>query len=287
MPELTEPPALSLAGFEMTVAQLAEVWGAESDGDGVALLARITQLPEFEDESRTAVWLDCMYQTLLFAKQLPLSGTQTLSFFSTVNATLAAAVTSRANKHAAFKDWTERYLTATKAMHPAERFSLAETEQLTAYMRDSLLQHLKLITYVLTQPRKIRRSTAEYFVQRPAAPPPLSQGLTTEEMEAQQLAQVEAVAAAEAEAAEEAAEAEAAAAAEAAEAAAAVEAPAADSAAEATPAGGTDEALSGAIGEAMATYATELQSRMEKEFAARETAVIERITKLEAAAGKK
>ena len=54
MPELTEPPELALGEFELSVAQLAEVWGAESDDEGVALLARIAQLPEFADESRSA-----------------------------------------------------------------------------------------------------------------------------------------------------------------------------------------------------------------------------------------
>ena len=41
MPELTEPPELALGEFELSVAQLAEVWGADSDDEGVALLARI------------------------------------------------------------------------------------------------------------------------------------------------------------------------------------------------------------------------------------------------------
>lgn len=283
---MTEPPELKLASFEMNVPQLAEVWGAESDKEGVWMLARIAQLPDAEDESRTAVWVDCMYQTLLFAKQLPLSGNQTLQFFGAVNSTIMAAVTNRSNKLDAFKDFAQRFLEATKALEPPERFSLAQTKLLTAYMRDNVLQHIRLITFVLTQPRKIRRSHAEYFVQRPARTPNLSEALTTEEMEekrAAEVAETEAAAAATATAEAEAA------AAVAAEAAAAAEAlPAeAESTPESTPAAGAGDALSGAISEAMTAYATELQARMEKEFIAREASVVERISNLETAATKK
>ena len=78
MPELTEPPELALGEFELSVAQLAEVWGADSDDEGVALLARIAQLPErvpaagshghagMDTRMRTRVWERRMH-TLMHA----------------------------------------------------------------------------------------------------------------------------------------------------------------------------------------------------------------------------
>jgi len=82
MPELTQPPELTLTGIELTNAQLAEIWGADSEEDAVALLARIVKLPDAADEPRTAAWVDLMHQTLVFAKHVPLSGAKTLAFFA-------------------------------------------------------------------------------------------------------------------------------------------------------------------------------------------------------------
>ena len=195
MPELTQPPELTLTGIELTNAQLAEIWGADSEEDAVALLARIVKLPDAADEPRTAAWVDLMHQTLVFAKHVPLSGTKTLAFFALVNDTLHAAASAGSSKEAAFDDFAERMMATAKGMAADERFTLAETQQLTSHVRDVLLAHIQLITYVLTRPQKIRESRAEYFVCRPASLPPLEDGKTPEEIEAEAAAAAEQAAA--------------------------------------------------------------------------------------------
>ena len=89
-------PTTDLSGnnftLELSRAQLGEVWGAESDAEGAALLARIAQIEDIEEEPRKAIWVDFMYQQLAFAKEQSLIASKALAFFDVMLKTHAHAV---------------------------------------------------------------------------------------------------------------------------------------------------------------------------------------------------
>lgn len=84
-------PAISFL-VDLTAAQTEELWNTSSHGDALKLLARIAKLSAFDDEPCTTIWVEFMYQTLLFGKENQLSIPKTLAFFVAMNATHAAAV---------------------------------------------------------------------------------------------------------------------------------------------------------------------------------------------------
>ena len=89
-------PTVDLSGnsfsLELSRAQLGEVWGAESDAEGAALLARIAQVEDIDEEPRKAIWVDFMYQQLAFAKEQRLIASKALAFFDVMLKTHAHAV---------------------------------------------------------------------------------------------------------------------------------------------------------------------------------------------------
>ena len=67
--------------LQLSAAQLGEIWGAETDTEATALLARMAQIEDPDEEPRLAIWLDTMYETLSFAKEQRLVAVKALAFF--------------------------------------------------------------------------------------------------------------------------------------------------------------------------------------------------------------
>ena len=87
-------PAAAALSFELplSAAQLTEIWMAPTEADGLKLLARIAQIADFEEEPISAIWVDFMMQTLLFAKERALPPPKALAFFKLMNETHAHSV---------------------------------------------------------------------------------------------------------------------------------------------------------------------------------------------------
>ena len=83
--------ALSLQ-VKLTAAQTVEVWNAPSHTEGFKLIARIAKLPDFDDEPATTIWVESMYQWLLFGKENQLTVTKTLALFGVMTETQSAVV---------------------------------------------------------------------------------------------------------------------------------------------------------------------------------------------------
>ena len=60
-----------------------------------------------------------------------------------------------ADKEGVYRFFANVLLAATKAMTPADRYSLSDVEALTQFARTSLLDHLELIRLVFTQPQNV------------------------------------------------------------------------------------------------------------------------------------
>ena len=116
--------------LELSPAQVVEVWNAKDHASGIKLLARIASLPDFDDEPSTTIWVEFMYQTLLLGKESKLTAVKTVALFGVVNTTHAANVEAAAKgtmtKQACLRFFADQLLTATKAMAPADRFTVAE-----------------------------------------------------------------------------------------------------------------------------------------------------------------
>ena len=161
--------------LELSRAQLGEVWGAESDAEGAALLARIAQIEDIDEEPRKAIWVDFMYQQLAFAKEQSLIAPKALAFFDVVLKTHAYAVEAMVSRQEAFTFFADQLLSATKALPVADRFSVLEVQRLSEHMQRAYLQNLKLHQLVFTQQQTTRESEAQLFLQTPAKPPPLAE----------------------------------------------------------------------------------------------------------------
>ena len=260
---------MGLKPVALTPAQLREVWGAPTPTAGAALVARIAGEPDdFDEEPRTAIWVEFMYQAIIFAKEKALSPPKAIAFFTVMQETNINAIATMASKGAAFQFFADRLLAATKELPPKDRFTLPEVEQLLAYARTTYLSAVKLHLLVFTEPQVIRASKLSLFVQTPAVPLPLADAKTAAEVEAE-------AAAAEAAAAEAAAAPAPEAPAEPAPAAEPAAAPAS-----AEPALENAE-LAAAINKAVAEQVSALQAGMEAEYAAQEKQMLERIASLE------
>ena len=78
--------------LKLSAAQLGEIWGADSDAEAAALLARMAQIEDPDEEPQTAIWVDFMYQTLVFAKEQRLIAPKALAFFDVMLQTHKHAV---------------------------------------------------------------------------------------------------------------------------------------------------------------------------------------------------
>jgi hypothetical protein len=265
---------------ELSRAQLGEVWGAESDAEGAALLARIAQIEDV-DEPRKAIWVDFMYQQLAFAKEQSLIAPKALAFFDIMLKTHAHAVESMAKKDGAavgsesdglgrddgFRYFADQLLAATKALPVPDRFTLLEVQALSQHAQSAYLQNIKLHQLVFTQRQTTRESEAQLFLQTPAIPPPLADASDEPPSTEEPASAPEAVPEADAAAA--------------AEEAPAVEAPA-EAEAPAVEGDGLGNAeLTEAINKALSTQVEGLQAQMAAEYAAQEQELLERIAKLE------
>jgi len=259
--------------LKLSSAQLGEIWGAPSDDEATALLARIAQVEDPDEEPRKTIWLDFMYQQLIFAKEQRLVAPKALAFFDTMLKTHKHVVESMCTAKEGFQFFAGAILAATKALPVRDRFSYVEMQALSEHVRTAYLQSIKLHQLVFAQRQTTRDSSADLFVQTPYPPMPLA-AASDEPPPAPPAAAPEAAPEAPA-----AAPAEAPAAAPAEEPAAApAEAPAAAPAAE-PPLG--DAALAEAIGKSMEAQVAALKERMAAEYAAQESALLERISKLE------
>mmetsp|Transcript_9014 Transcript_9014/g.18195 ORF Transcript_9014/g.18195 Transcript_9014/m.18195 type:complete len:284 (+) Transcript_9014:18-869(+) len=279
-------PTVDLSGnnftLELSRAQLGEVWGAESDAEGAALLARIAQIEDIDEEPRKAIWVDFMYQQLAFAKEQSLIASKALAFFEVMLKLHARAVESMAKKDGAvvgseseglsrddgFQFFAEQLLAATKALPVPDRFTLLEAQAISQHVQSAYLQNIKLHQLVFTQRQTTRESEAQLFLQTPAMPPPLSD------------ASDEPPSAEEAPASSQAAVPEAAAAAAAPEAAPVEEVPAEAPAALEDDGLGNAE-LTAAINKAVGLQVEGLQAQLAAEYASQEQALLDRIAKLE------
>jgi len=280
-------PTTDLSGnnftLELSRAQLGEVWGAESDAEGAALLARIAQIEDIEEEPRKAIWVDFMYQQLAFAKEQSLIASKALAFFDVMLKTHAHAVESMAKKDGAvvgseseglgrddgFRFFADQLLAATKALPVPDRFTLLEAQALSQHAQSAYLQNIKLHQLVFTQRQTTRESEAQLFLQTPAMPPPLVDAREegVESAEETPASTEEAVLEADAAAVSEAAPA--------AEAPAEAEAPVVEDD------GLGNAELTEAINKALTTQVEGLQAQMAAEYASQEQALLDRISKLE------
>jgi hypothetical protein len=265
------PSADVSIAFELKLsrAQLGEVWAAESDADATALLARIAQIEDMDEEPRKAIWVDFMYQQLAFAKEQSLIAPKALAFFDVVLKTHAYAVEAMVSRQEAFTFFADQLLSATKALPVADRFSVLEVQRLSEHMQRAYLQNLKLHQLVFTQQQTTRESEAQLFLQTPAKPPPLAEA--GDEPPAPPASAPEADP--EAAAVPEAAAPEAAPPADAAAPAAAPAAPADD--------GLGNAELTAALNKALNLQVEALQAQMTAEYGAQEQALLDRIAKLE------
>lgn len=269
--------------LELSRAQLGEVWGAESDAEGAALLARIAQIEDIDEEPRKAIWVDFMYQQLAFAKEQSLIASKALAFFDVMLKTHAHAVESMAKKDGAvvgseseglgrddgFRYFADQLLAATKALPVPDRFTLLEAQALSQHAQSAYLQSIKLHQLVFTQRQTTRESEAQLFLQTPAVPPPLTDASDEPPSAEEPASAPEAVPEADAAAA-------------AAEEAPAVEAPAEAEAPAAVEDDGLGNAeLTEAINKALSTQVEGLQAQMAAEYSSQEQALLERIAKLE------
>eukprot|EP00964_Phaeocystis_antarctica_P029974 scaffold16904_cov72-Phaeocystis_antarctica.AAC.10 len=268
--------------LELSRAQLGEVWGAETDAEGAALLARIAQIEDIDEEPRKAIWVDFMYQQLAFAKEQSLIASKALAFFDVMLKTHAHAVESMAKKDGAvvgseseglgrddgFRYFADQLLAATKALPVPDRFTLLEAQALSQHAQSAYLQSIKLHQLVFTQRQTTRESEAQLFLQTPAVPPPLTDASDEPPSAEEPASAPEAVPEADA-------------------AAAAEEAPAVEAPAEApAPAAVEDDGLGNAelteaINKALSTQVEGLQAQMAAEYSSQEQALLERIAKLE------
>jgi len=269
--------------LELSRAQLGEVWGAESDAEGAALLARIAQIEDIDEEPRKAIWVDFMYQQLAFAKEQSLIASKALAFFDVMLKTHAHAVESMAKKDGAvvgseseglgrddgFRFFADQLLAATKALPVPDRFTLLEAQALSQHAQSAYLQNIKLHQLVFTQRQTTRESEAQLFLQTPAMPPPLVDAREegVESAEETPASTEEAVLEADAAAVSEAAPA--------AEAPAEAEAPVVEDD------GLGNAELTEAINKALTTQVEGLQAQMAAEYASQEQALLDRISKLE------
>ena len=126
--------------LELSRAQLGEVWGAESDAEGAALLARIAQIEDIDEEPRKAIWVDFMYQQLAFAKEQSLIAPKALAFFDVVLKTHAYAVEAMVSRQEAFTFFADQLLSATKALPVPDRFTLLEAQAALTRSEEELAQ---------------------------------------------------------------------------------------------------------------------------------------------------
>lgn len=268
---LTDPPAVDFA-VELTTAQIAEIWVAETEDEAVQLLARILDLDTVQP--RASIWVDCIYQTLRCAKSQGLSGPKALVYLRVTNETYAhVAAAPDVTRASVLRFFAAQLMVATKEMAPADRFKMKEVEALTQNARCQLLECPALVKMVLTQPQAMRMSQASYFVQRATVPLPLA--AATEEEEASPAAAEEATDG-------EPAAPDAEAAAEEGDAAAPEPEPAAEGEAPAELAlSAEDQALADGISRAMGSYVETLKASMAAEHEEREKEMLQRISKLE------
>lgn len=116
--------------LKISPAQCIEIWDARPHTAGINLLARVAALPDFDEHLVATIWVEFMYQTLLFGKENRLTPVKTLALFNAVNATHAAVVEAAdentMNRQNCLRFFADQLLTATKAMMPSDRFSVAE-----------------------------------------------------------------------------------------------------------------------------------------------------------------
>lgn len=71
----------------LSAAQLDEVWKSSTDADALKKLADILAIEEFDEEPRTAIWVDFLYLTLAYAKSEGFTPAKALAFFNVMVAT--------------------------------------------------------------------------------------------------------------------------------------------------------------------------------------------------------
>lgn len=115
---------------EISPAQCMEIWKTKPHTAAMKLVARVISLPEFDNHARTTIWVEFLYQILLFGKENKLTATKALAFFKVVLATNAAAVeradTGTMCRQGCLRFFADELLSTTKALPPAERFTVPE-----------------------------------------------------------------------------------------------------------------------------------------------------------------
>jgi len=261
--------------LEVTPAQAIEVWNAPNHAAAIKLVARIASLPDYDDDPQMTIWVEFMYMSLLFGKENKLTPVKTLAFFEAVNATHAATVEhtedSTMTKQACLRFFADQILTKTKALPPADRFTVPEIKLVTEHFQETYIPTIKLHQHVFTRQQAERQSEAELFLHTPAVPMPLSGGIDVETLTPAQApaeeAPAEGATPAEAEAAPPPAE------------------EAAPPAVEPPPPLENAE-LAAAIPKYIEAQSVAIRSQLEREYAAQEQALLDRISALEAKVGK-
>lgn len=138
------------APVSLSPTQLAEIWGAKTDVEAVALLGRVAALGDAEAEPRISLWLDFLYETLAFGKARSFSAVKALATLDIIKATAVHAVDASASGDAEPKAACLRFLSAavletTKRMAPGERFSLTDVEAIMAHARSAVINHVRLL----------------------------------------------------------------------------------------------------------------------------------------------
>jgi len=266
-PMAPAPAPAAAFSTELSAAQLGEVWRAPTDEAALELLARCLQLPdEYEEDPRTSILLDMHFKWLDFCKLNELTATKALTYLRVMVAMHAHAIETHCSKEAGFQVFTEGLLSATKAMPPAERFSLAEVKLLTDHAMSSYVSAVKLHQLVFTEEQTVRESYLELFLQTPAKPPATADAVDPDSIMPPATAPAGAPSSAPAPAPAPAE---------------AVPAEYAPAPAEAVP--GLDDAeLTAAIAATINAQVAALQSKMTAEYAAQEQQLLDRIATLEA-----
>lgn len=188
---------------DVSAAQLGEIWAAATDDEAIALLARCLQLPgDFDEEARTSIWVEMLYKWLDFGKVSEMNVTKALAVMRIMVSLHVHAVgeppppppspslrasdalilchlchrlaETMCSKPDAYGFFTDSLLTVTKALPPAERFTLPEVKLLTEFVDTNYLACIKLHQLVFNEEQTVRSSHVELFLQTPAVPPATS-----------------------------------------------------------------------------------------------------------------
>lgn len=263
----------------LTIELMQAFYAAEDVDSQARSLAEALEIPDHTGEPRSAIKLDFITNTLLFAKESGFSEEQTL-----VLNELAMKLLGLAGEGVGFDQaemvFQKELIAKVSAVEKPGCFTPAQVKVVSEYFADGFFKHYKLYEYVYTEEREVHLSKKVVFVETAMPPPPLA-AAWNEEQYAEHLKKV----AEEEEAARVAKEEAERAAKEEAERKAAEEEAARKAAEEEEMLKRKPKTLDEAVEHSVKEKLTQEKAAMEAQYAAREAQLLEKIALLESQVG--